>query len=62
MGRSKKAWICKHHNRIHYAKGVCQDCYIVIYNKVLKFLMKKKYGNKKCESNIKDEFDLSQFF
>lgn len=30
-GRFKKAWKCVHKNKAHFAKGVCQNCYQIIY-------------------------------
>jgi hypothetical protein len=34
FGRSGKAKNCKHPDRMNYAKGMCQNCYINSYNKV----------------------------
>ena len=34
-GRDKKAWKCPHKDKIHYALGVCQNCYQTNYAKVL---------------------------
>ncbi len=33
-GRSKRAWKCSHKEKAHYAHGVCQSCYQIIYIKV----------------------------
>ncbi len=33
----KKAWLCPHIYRIHYARGKCQNCYLNFYHKVLKY-------------------------
>ena len=30
-GRTKKAWACRHSNRLHYSKGLCQNCYLAKY-------------------------------
>jgi Zn finger protein HypA/HybF involved in hydrogenase expression len=27
----KKAWVCKHHVKLHYAKGLCKTCYLQQY-------------------------------
>jgi hypothetical protein len=31
----KKAWLCPHIYRIHYARGKCQNCYLNFYHKVI---------------------------
>ena len=33
-GRKKKAWICEHQDKSHYALGYCQNCYQTLYLKV----------------------------
>jgi hypothetical protein len=33
QGRSKKAWLCIHVNKAHYARGKCRNCYLNFYNK-----------------------------
>jgi hypothetical protein len=30
--RRTKAWLCKHIGRSHYAKGICQFCYLKRYH------------------------------
>lgn len=30
-GRTKKAWACQHNNKLHYSKGLCQNCYLANY-------------------------------
>lgn len=32
---TKKAWLCPHIYRIHYARGKCQNCYLNFYHKVI---------------------------
>ena len=32
----KKAWLCPHIYRVHYARGKCQNCYLNFYHKVIK--------------------------
>jgi len=27
----KKAWLCRHHAKLHYAKGMCKTCYLQNY-------------------------------
>jgi hypothetical protein len=27
----KKAWLCRHHLKLHYAKGMCKTCYLQQY-------------------------------
>lgn len=27
----RKAWLCRHHVRLHYAKGMCKTCYLQNY-------------------------------
>lgn len=39
----KKAWLCDHNNRIHYAKGKCRNCYINLYKKKV-FLIINMYS------------------
>ena len=29
--RSKQAWACTHTHKVHYAKGLCQNCYLAGY-------------------------------
>ena len=29
--RSKQAWACAHTHKVHYAKGLCQNCYLAGY-------------------------------
>ena len=29
--RTKKAWACQHTNKLHYSKGLCQNCYLANY-------------------------------
>lgn len=33
-GREKKAWKCCHPERAHYARGMCQNCYLNLYHNV----------------------------
>ena len=33
IGRDRKAWKCKHINKLHYAHGVCKNCYHHMYLK-----------------------------
>lgn len=35
-GRTKKASLCPHNDRVLYAKGVCKNCYLSSYHKVKK--------------------------
>jgi hypothetical protein len=35
----KKAWLCPHIYRIHYARGKCQNCYLNYYHKVYKIII-----------------------
>lgn len=30
-GRTKKAWACIHREKLHYSKGLCQNCYLSRY-------------------------------
>lgn len=34
QGRVKKAWLCPHDKKPHYAKGRCQICYLNYYHEV----------------------------
>ena len=31
IGRTKKAWACPHPYKLHYSKGLCQNCYLSKY-------------------------------
>ena len=31
VGRTKKAWACSHSDKLHYSKGLCQNCYLATY-------------------------------
>ncbi len=35
QGRVKKAWLCPHSTRVHYARGKCRNCYLNFYHKVI---------------------------
>lgn len=39
--RRTKAWLCKHLASQHYAKGICQFCYLQRYNAARKGLQEK---------------------
>jgi hypothetical protein len=36
---NKKAWLCAHVYKNHYARGKCRNCYLNHYNKVSCFLI-----------------------
>jgi len=48
-GRTKRAHLCPHKERVLYAKGVCKNCYLSSYHKT------KRFGGK--DSN-EDSFEL----
>lgn len=56
-GRTKKAWACPHNFRIHYSKGLCQNCYLASYYQERK--AKKQLKPRKAKggtlSSAKDE-------
>ncbi len=33
QGRVKKAWLCPHTSKTHYARGKCRNCYLNSYHK-----------------------------
>lgn len=54
-GRNKKAWKCEHRNKMHYAKGLCQNCYHTLYKKAKPEVVKNatiKAWNKKREKKL----------
>ena len=57
--KSKKAWLCPHIYRIHYARGKCQNCYLNFYHKVfISFKIQEQCKNKKKQSKSDEEDDL----
>jgi hypothetical protein len=54
-GRDKKAWKCIHNNKMHYAKGLCLNCYHSIYKKTNPEVIKKAEmkANEKKKIKIK---------
>lgn len=42
IGRTKKAWACQHSNKLHYSKGLCQNCYLAKYYRERKEEKRKK--------------------
>lgn len=38
-GREKKAWLCPHTFKTHYARGKCRNCYLNYYHKVKKVIL-----------------------
>jgi hypothetical protein len=41
-GRTKKAWACQHSEKLHYSKGLCQNCYLSRYYRTRKEQKKRK--------------------
>jgi len=62
LGRDKKAWKCEHTDKIHYARGLCQNCYHTLYKKsnpeaIVKANSKAK-DKKRSKKKYADEKDL----
>ena len=52
MGRTKMAWLCKHTDRTHYARGKCQSCYLSSYLKVGRFTHHQENGSKRNRGKL----------
>jgi hypothetical protein len=50
-GRTKKAWACSHDDRLHYSKGLCQNCYLAKYYRNRKEKKTKKPAKKAGKNN-----------
>ena len=46
-GRTKKAWACHHRNKLHYSKGLCQNCYLANYYRERKAKNLKEQAEKR---------------
>ena len=42
IGKTKKAWACEHTDKLHYSKGMCQNCYLAKYYRDRKEGQRKK--------------------
>ena len=61
-GRTKKAWACGHDNKLHYSKGLCQNCYLANYyqeRKAKNTLKTKKPKGDKASKSSADEVSPS---
>ena len=56
-GRTKKAWGCPHKDKLHYSKGLCQNCYLAKY---YQSCLKQKRKAKKSRKS-RDEDDGTSF-
>lgn len=54
----KKAWLCEHINRTHYARGKCQNCYLNFYHRQSK---QKERGAFKNDPNQTSNNNDSKF-
>lgn len=66
--RDRKAWLCEHTDKVHYAHGICKTCYHYKYSRSRSILGKnfnekkgKKIGNKgKITLTNYNNFDNSE--
>ena len=42
ISKTKKAWACEHTDKLHYSKGMCQNCYLAKYYRDRKDAQRKK--------------------
>jgi hypothetical protein len=54
-GREKKAWLCSHKNKNHYARGYCNNCYHLEYKQVNPEAIKNASKNARNKKKIKFE-------
>ena len=52
QGRTVKAWVCSHTDKLNYAKGKCQACYLAEYHQVEYSISTRKRNQRNKRLNI----------